>query len=293
MKFNVLLIFLFFLTSFLINTAEEHKDFGSEIASRDSGQQRQCPNLNQDCISCVFEFLSDKPFALFQSTSKAIKSIGNRTAKWQLKQYSKLSQEEKNRKLIKAVRYNQLKTTQLLTQAGADINDQNIMLYGNTALMLAAARGLFYMTKQLLYRGANINLHNLQGETELMFASLKGNLDIARLLLSRGADVHQQNFRGDNALIKAAYAGRQEVVKLLLDHGANIDSQDRFGNAALMLAISIGDKKTAKLLLDRGANIYLPNFYGETVLSLANKCDIPQLYGLFLKHKIQSCCSIQ
>ena len=60
--------------------------------------------------------------------------------------------------------------------------------YGQTALMLAAARGHAEVAQWLAECGANLNHTAKYGLSALMLAVLRGHIDVARTLLVAGAD---------------------------------------------------------------------------------------------------------
>ena len=74
------------------------------------------------------------------------------------------------------------------------------------------------MVKFLLDHGANINISNGAGNTALIIAAAKGRLNMAKLLLEHGADAHAMNKKGCTALFMTAYWREEKVHQLLLEH---------------------------------------------------------------------------
>ena len=70
--------------------------------------------------------------------------------------------------------------------------------------------------------------------TLLHVAAANDHLAMVRELLKRGASVDLQNGRGFTALMQAAGHGRLSIVLLLLQHSANPDLQTSEGATALM-----------------------------------------------------------
>jgi hypothetical protein len=72
--------------------------------------------------------------------------------------------------------------------------------FGETALMLAASRGLNPVCKALLDNGAGIEGTNREGWTALHFAASAGRTGVVSLLLQRGASVNARNREGYTGL---------------------------------------------------------------------------------------------
>ena len=75
--------------------------------------------------------------------------------------------------------------------------------------------------------------------TLLQEAAVNGHLAMVRELLKRGASVDLQTSLGgtaSTALIEAAYHGNPSIVLVLLQHSAKIDMKDIVGFTALMSA---------------------------------------------------------
>ena len=93
--------------------------------------------------------------------------------------------------------------------------------YGQTALMLAAARGHAEVAQWLAECGANLNHTAKYGLSALMLAVLRGHVDVARALLSVGADqtlrggAGAPGFDGKTALDLARDSGNPHLVELL------------------------------------------------------------------------------
>uniref|UniRef100_A0A672I3W7 Kinase D-interacting substrate 220a n=1 Tax=Salarias fasciatus TaxID=181472 RepID=A0A672I3W7_SALFA len=98
------------------------------------------------------------------------------------------------------------------------------------------------------------------GQTPLMVAAEQGNLEIVQELIRRGANVNLDDVDCWTALISAAKEGHIEVVKELLENNANLEHRDMGGWTAVMWAAYKGRTDVAQLLLERGAN---PNITGQ------------------------------
>ena len=70
---------------------------------------------------------------------------------------------------------------------------------GNTALMVACSAGAVDIAKELIYRGANVNVSNTSGGSTLMDAAWNRSLDVLRLLVENGANVNRRLLCRDEA----------------------------------------------------------------------------------------------
>jgi len=101
-----------------------------------------------------------------------------------IRDLSKLSQEEKNQKLIDASFYGYLDIVKILIEAGADVNTKNF--FGYTPLLWASIYNHKEVVNLLIEAGADINAKNNYGYTALIYASGNNNKDIIDLLKDMG-----------------------------------------------------------------------------------------------------------
>lgn len=105
--------------------------------------------------------------------------------------------------------------------------------------------------------------------TPLMRAAKEGRLEIVEELLLRGADLAVTNVDGCNALWLACYNGNHAIIETLVNAGIDLDLQNGNGASALMYVASNSKPDLVKLLLAKGANPTLKNFDDFTALDLA------------------------
>ena len=91
-------------------------------------------------------------------------------------------------------------------------------------------------------------------ETLLHAAAGSGHLAMVKELLERGASVDLQTSLGCTALMDAASGGHPSIVLVLLQHSASIELLDIDGVAALMQAANRGREACVKALLRAKAN---------------------------------------
>ena len=116
-------------------------------------------------------------------------------------------------------------------------------------LLEAVIVGDVEKVKDLLTKGAEVDVRDRNGMTPLLLAARKGNSETVRLLLAHGANVNAQDYYlAWTPLILASALGHKKVVKLLLEHGADIDIKDQNGMTALKYAVKNGYKEIVELL---------------------------------------------
>ena len=111
-----------------------------------------------------------------------------------------------------------------------------------------------------------------------------GQLEIVRELLKRGASVDLQDNLGSTALMAAAYNSSLSIVHLLLQHGANPDLQMTFGMTGLMIAATNGQEECVQALLQVNANTELLDVKGRTALLYARAYGYKAIAKLIRQH---------
>ena len=102
-----------------------------------------------------------------------------------------------------------------------------------TLLHVAAGFGHLELVKELLERGASVNLQNSLGWTALMDAAGRGHLSVLFVLLQHSASIDLQDIDSVTALMRAADQRQQPCVKALLRAKANTELIDNKGRTAL------------------------------------------------------------
>jgi ankyrin repeat protein len=121
---------------------------------------------------------------------------------------------------------------------------------GRTALMEATMKGYVFVAEALLYRGAQMNLQDVEGNTALYFAVLWGQPYTVELLLSRGANVNAWNGRGMTVLMLAAHWNHMPLVEVLLRWRADVSiagpdgrtAEDQASDPAIKDTLRVGDR---------------------------------------------------
>nr|WP_236024210.1 ankyrin repeat domain-containing protein [Comamonas suwonensis] len=133
-------------------------------------------------------------------------------------------------------------------------------------LLQAAREGDAVKVRQLLGRGAEVDVQDGQGNTPLLLATAANHIEVARSLLLHGASPNLKNQMQDSAYLLAGAQGRLEIVRMTLSYGADLKSTNRYGGTALIPACERGHVETALALIKAGVDVNHVNRLGWTCL---------------------------
>ena len=97
------------------------------------------------------------------------------------KNVSKLSSILKNKMMMRQIECENIETTKILLDFGADVNYHDSE--GNTGLMITSFIGNMELVKLLIKYGTDINRKNVDGYTALTFANENEHHDITEYLI--------------------------------------------------------------------------------------------------------------
>ncbi|XP_023855356.1 kinase D-interacting substrate of 220 kDa B isoform X4 [Salvelinus sp. IW2-2015] len=138
---------------------------------------------------------------------------------------------------------------------------------GQTPLMLASEQGSIEIVQELIRRGANVNLDDVDCWSALICAAKEGHVDVVKELLDSSAYMEHRDMGGWTALMWTAYKGRVEVTKVLLDNGANPNTTgQQYSVYPIIWAAGRGHAKIVQVLLENGAKVNCSDKYGTTPL---------------------------
>ena len=168
-----------------------------------------------------------------------------------------------NTTLINAVFNNSLEDVENLLNQGVDVNLKNDC--GNTALMIAAAKGNIEMLGIMIHLGkADLNSQDCYGHTPLMWAIVKGHLEIVKILINEGAYINIQNNEGRTALIYAVGENNKDMVRVLIAANADLNIKDHMGKTALMYALERNSNNIIEILTEY---THLVSIFKEVITS--------------------------
>ena len=194
--------------------------------------------------------------------------------------------------LLAAIIRNDLKETEKLLSAGADVNALDSDHTSALRLAVVAASG--EMTSLLLSKGAQPDVKDEEGVTALMDACALGREEVAAALIRAGADVNAQAKDGATPLLaivghmslnESGRESRRLLAEKLLEKRATVNVSDWEGTSPLLAAVRSGDTKLAKLLLLAKADIEVRNAKGQTPLLAAIEHDDLEMVKLLLENK--------
>ncbi|XP_039992525.1 kinase D-interacting substrate of 220 kDa B isoform X3 [Xiphias gladius] len=142
---------------------------------------------------------------------------------------------------------------------------------GQTPLMVAAEQGNLEIVQELIRRGANINLDDVDCWTALISAAKEGHIEVVRELLENNANLEHRDMGGWTALMWAAYKGCTDVAQLLLEKGANPNITGQYSVYPIIWAAGRGHADIVHLLLQHGAKVNCSDKYGTTPLIWASR----------------------
>ncbi len=120
---------------------------------------------------------------------------------------------------------------------------------GDTALLLACAKGDLAAVQYLLSKGADPNITNDSNHTGIMVAAQHGHQYIVKYLAKMGGDIHAQDTEtGNNALLISIQAKQWIIAKHLIDLRAKINIQNNAGRTALMEAVVSEDSEAMSII---------------------------------------------
>ncbi|KAM8831907.1 kinase D-interacting substrate of 220 kDa B isoform 2-T2 [Spinachia spinachia] len=143
---------------------------------------------------------------------------------------------------------------------------------GQTPLMVAAEQGSLEIVQELLRRGANVNLDDVDCWSALISAAKEGHVEVVKELLENSAYIEHRDMGGWTALTWAAYKGRVDVCELLLENGANPNTTgQQYSVYPIIWSAGRGHADIVKVLLREGAKVNCSDKYGTTPLIWASR----------------------
>ena len=136
-----------------------------------------------------------------------------------------------------------------------------LMTYGSTPLLWAAAFGQLTMVELFLAHGADVNESDRVGRTALMYSMQPEGDSVVQCLIKHGANLEARDMKfRSTALEWAAYKLIPNAVKVLIAAGATVGTLNNRGQSALRLALEFHEESPDRLeitevLLSAGADV--------------------------------------
>ena len=156
---------------------------------------------------------------------------------------------------------------------------------GNTALHIAALRGLSSITELLMKEGLDPSQPNAAGETPVYIASQEGHAEIITLLKKKNPELLKTKDLKGNTIITAAVINmRDELLDFLIKEVPDlINEQNHDGKTALMYASEYGGTEMVKSLLNAGADSSIKDKEKKTAVLLAKEWEHKEIIKLLNK----------
>lgn len=151
--------------------------------------------------------------------------------------------------LHQAVRARDLITLKSLLNPASDIDLDETIGDGVTALHLAAATDFAPAIKLLIERGASVNPKTTAGFTPLHWAASRNATDAVSMLIENGANINVKAQNGITPLHWAAHKDAADAVKLLIAAGADISAKTSLGYTPLHFAVEKNPYSKSAVLL--------------------------------------------
>ncbi len=126
----------------------------------------------------------------------------------------------------------------------------------------------FYHVQQLVGKGANVRVQDLDGDTALHWAAIQVDHRVIAYLINEGALVNARNKHGNTPLYDAASEGSIDIVKALVERGAFINNKNMQYDTPLHEAARGKNTEVYTYLVNSGADAHALNAQRETPESI-------------------------
>ncbi|RPB08235.1 ankyrin [Morchella conica CCBAS932] len=166
----------------------------------------------------------------------------------------------------------------LVRECRDNVNSKD--LDGCTPLHYAVQSGWDFITRLLLWSGANVNAKNHAGVTALHIAArLKDIKKALKIFITLGVDVNAQDIWGVTALHLAVKELRLDMITLLINSGADTNIRDVDGLTPLADLLKMVNPEDVLLMipldlimiLAEGVDLEMQDREGNTLLDIAMK----------------------
>lgn len=158
----------------------------------------------------------------------------------------------------------------LLDQKGNEVNKR--AHDGRSPIFWAAYRGNVELMKQLIERGAKLDLIDDHGNSVVNFAASTGQLNpkLYDICIENGVKLNDERTKegATPLLLIMPYLNSPELITYFTDKGLSLDQLDKAGNNAFVYAARSGNMQMMKLCLEKGLD---PRTNNDAALIFAGK----------------------
>ncbi len=156
--------------------------------------------------------------------------------------------------LLAALNYANTPVALFLVREGSPLEKKRV-LDGRDALTISARFGLGSLVKEILQRGALVDVRDEKGLTPLIHATKNEHLSTVLQLLSFDAGINAVTDEKRSALMYAIVTGNKGLIRVLLENGAEPDMVDLNDATAMIYALIRGDTESAEILIEFGSDV--------------------------------------
>ena len=131
----------------------------------------------------------------------------------------------------------------------------------------------------------NVNLADQDGRTALIFAVIQGNLSLVRELILKGANPNIYEIESGNSPLIWSAQGSKEVVAFLLDSNADSRLRNPFNcQTVVHAAVAANNLDVVRLLLSRNLIVSFADSQGQTPLGIAKRLPSNDISNLLIDY---------
>eukprot|EP00038_Savillea_parva_P031753 m.90140 g.90140 ORF g.90140 m.90140 type:complete len:1008 (-) comp9843_c0_seq1:96-3119(-) len=251
---------------------------GVDVSLRDKKQRTALMTaVDRNHVDCVKALLEDGRIdvnAVDEKGNAAINEASVETVQLLLDANANpnVAGEDTLTPLIRATQHQQLPLLEVLLphcDVNAVTKDD-----GKTALIWATMQEDPKMTQLLIDAGADVNAKDSSQMTALVWSIMQHRTPAFDVLLAAGADVNLGSINGWTPLFWAVQQDEMGMLKKLMDAGADLEAADMSGQTALVWAAESAKPEACKLLVEGGANRFAERADKQTALSIARAKDL-------------------
>lgn len=176
-------------------------------------------------------------------------------------------------------------TVRLLIDLGANLNMKANSKTPLISLLSAGYCGGFHAVKELLDKGADLDIPDSTGAVPLHYSARYWFPEPMKDLLDAGADIEARDHDLCTPLHIASKSGFPQLTELLLLRDADCEARDRIGATPLHYAVnSFSSGIVVSMLIQKGANVQSADTLGATPLHFAAKAGKLSIISLLIRY---------